>query len=53
MLTCNRLDLQTLGFQPVMLKIIPDHWVTIHSFDHFHDRFSLVEPCPKHHGLDS
>ena len=25
MSTCNRLDLQTLGSQPVMLKILPDH----------------------------
>ena len=26
MWTCNRLDLQTLGSQPVMLKNLPDHW---------------------------
>ena len=26
MSTCNRLDLQTLGSQPVMSKTIPDHW---------------------------
>ena len=25
MLTCNRLDLQTLGSQPVMPKNLPDH----------------------------
>ena len=25
MSTCNQLDLQTLRFQPVMLKKIPDH----------------------------
>ena len=31
MSTCNRLDLQTLGSQPVMPKILPDHW----SRDHF------------------
>ena len=24
--TCNRLDLQTLGSQPVMPKNLPDHW---------------------------
>ena len=29
MSTCNRLDLQTLGSQPVMLKILPDHWPLI------------------------
>ena len=27
MSTCNQLDLQTLGFQPVMPKNLPDHWV--------------------------
>ena len=26
MSTCNWLDLQTLGFQPIMTKILPDHW---------------------------
>ena len=26
MWTCNWLDLQTLGSQPVMLKNLPDHW---------------------------
>ena len=26
MSTCNRLDLQTLGSQPVLLKNLPDHW---------------------------
>ena len=27
--TCNRLDLQTLGSQPVMMpKNLPDHWLT-------------------------
>jgi hypothetical protein len=30
MSTCNRLDLQTLGSQPVMPKILPDHWTTLH-----------------------
>ena len=25
MSTCNRLDLQTLGFQPIMSKNLPDH----------------------------
>ena len=24
--TCNRLDLQTLGSQPIMSKNLPDHW---------------------------
>ena len=27
MSACNRLDLQTLGSQPVMPKNLPDHWV--------------------------
>ena len=26
MSTCNRLDLQTRGSQPVMPKNLPDHW---------------------------
>ena len=26
MSTCNRLDLQTLGSQPIMLKNLPNHW---------------------------
>ena len=26
MSTCNRLDLQTLGSQPVIPKNLPDHW---------------------------
>ena len=26
---CNRLDLQTLGSQPVMPKNLPDHWCKI------------------------
>ena len=24
--TCDRLDLQTLGSQPIMPKNLPDHW---------------------------
>ena len=31
MWTCNRLDLQTLGFQLVMPKNLPDHCFTINS----------------------
>ena len=27
MSTCNRSDLQTLGSQPVMPNILPDHWL--------------------------
>jgi len=26
MSTCNRLDLQTLGSQPIVPKNLPDHW---------------------------
>ena len=26
MSTCNQLDLQTLGSQPIMPKNLPDHW---------------------------
>ena len=29
MSTCNRLDLQTLGSQPVMPKNLPDHWSSV------------------------
>ena len=24
---CNRLDLQTLGYQPIMPKNLPGHWL--------------------------
>ena len=27
MTTCNQLDLETLGFWPIMLKILPGEWV--------------------------
>ena len=27
MWTCNRLDLQTLGFQPIMPKNLPNHCI--------------------------
>ena len=30
---CNRLDLQTLGFRPVMPKNLPDHWREPSSFN--------------------
>ena len=29
MSTCNRLDLQTLGSRPLMLKNLPDHWLGV------------------------
>ena len=32
MSTCNRLDLQTLGYQLVMPKNLPDHWLEV-NFD--------------------
>ena len=32
MSTCNQLDLQTLGSQPVMPKNLPDHWHTLLEF---------------------
>ena len=31
MSTCNRLDLITLGSQPVMPKNLPDHWTKYHK----------------------
>ena len=30
MSTCNRLDLQTLGSQPIMFRNLPDHWSQQH-----------------------
>ena len=30
MSTWNRLDMQTLGSQPVMSKNLPDHWCCLH-----------------------
>jgi hypothetical protein len=29
MLTCNRLDLQTLGSKPISPKNLPDHWLAV------------------------
>ena len=34
MSTCNRLDLQTLGSQPIMPKNLPDHRHVEPHFDH-------------------
>ena len=36
MWTCNRLDLQTLGSEPVMPKNLPDHWSDVRSLEIFH-----------------
>ena len=46
MSTCNRLDLQTLGSQPVMLKNLPEHCVAciISCFPLFGDKL-----CPIYH----
>jgi hypothetical protein len=30
MSTCNLLDLQTLGYQPIMPKNLPNHWPRIY-----------------------
>jgi hypothetical protein len=35
MSTCNRLDLQTLGSQPIMPKNIPDHCPTLPTLQTF------------------
>ena len=35
MSTCNRLDLQTLGSQPIMPKNLPDHWSGWHAYPIF------------------
>ena len=32
MSTCHWLDLQTLGYQPVMPKNLPNHWEGVHAF---------------------
>ena len=45
MSTCNRLDLQTLGSQPVMPKNLPDHWRESRNFDQ--NRFRRFEINPK------
>ena len=51
MSTCDRLDLQTLGSQPVMPKNLPDHWlrsrvsvelITRRAFDRELDSDSMV-----------
>ena len=37
MSTCNRLNLQTLGSQPVMSKNLPDHWSWLNRFRNSQD----------------
>jgi hypothetical protein len=45
MSTCKRLDLQTLGSQPVMPKNLPDHCTTVDVHDFIRritDRFRII-----------
>ena len=46
MSTCNRLDLQTLGSQPVVPKNLSDHWFTGVWFL----TLTLSDPMHRHHG---
>jgi hypothetical protein len=41
MSTCNRLDLQTLGSQPIMPKNLTDHWLQMNRL-----KFKTVEKLP-------
>ena len=43
MSTCNWLDLQTLGSQPIMSKKLPDHCTECRGLDHI---FIQLEPAP-------
>ena len=44
MSTCNRLDLQTLGSQPVMPKNLPDHWTKEESLPQFIKEWDCMSP---------
>ena len=46
MSTCNRLDLETLGSRPVMLKILPQH-CTKHTISIFCFHTDFVAARPK------
>jgi hypothetical protein len=50
MSTCNRLELQTLGSQPIMPKNLPDHWMVHYSLKHIHDssKVEILEPNLPH-----
>ena len=43
MSTCNRLDLQTLGSQPVMPKLLPDRWFTPWTMKLDHGRWPIYD----------
>ena len=45
MSTCNRLDLQTLGYQPVMPKYLPDHCPYLSSGLVRHSSNNLLIDC--------
>ena len=47
MSACNRLDLQTLGFQPVMPKKIPDHWSRLEGASKL-GPLTLISSQPEH-----
>ena len=38
MSTCNQLDLQTPGSQPIVPKNLPHHWLELMSFPHDHQK---------------
>ena len=53
MWTCNRLDLGTLGSQPVMMpKNLPDHWIKLHVVTLFANLCgTLVDNIPHNYPL--
>ena len=52
MSTCNRLDLQTLGSQPIMPQNLPDHCSNVISgvktFKDFESRYYRLVNCVLH-----
>ena len=44
--TCDQLDLQTLGSQPIMSKNLPDHWLRVESTSFLLDTTHNTSPNP-------
>jgi hypothetical protein len=47
MSTCNWLDLQTLGSQPIMPKNLPDHWSLPELLRILKENLKPLKPIPK------
>ena len=52
MSTCNQLDLQTLGSQPIMPKNLPDHCTTVATPTFYMMRLSMLDHYARIEGVD-